>query len=111
MATRSEILCMNKSDRPNPHERILSVGGLRANGTRWKISQPRAIELVERGEFSFYVTRCGYTVEVVVAMSPYGHKYVKTTADGEQPNNLLSLPECPQRAPRLAWLQNCQPIC
>jgi len=34
------------------------------------------------------------TVDVVVAKSQYGHKYLKTVADGEQPNNLLSLPEC-----------------
>jgi hypothetical protein len=32
---------------------------------------------------------------VVVAVSRYGNKYIKTTADGEQPDNLLSLPECP----------------
>ncbi|WP_157785358.1 DUF3892 domain-containing protein, partial [Bradyrhizobium yuanmingense] len=24
-----------------------------------------------------------------------GHKYIKTKADGIQPDNLLSLPECP----------------
>jgi len=28
-------------------------------------------------------------------MSRFGNKYLKTVADGEQPNNLLSLPECP----------------
>ena len=29
------------------------------------------------------------------AFSRFGHKYLKTMADGEHPNNLLSLPECP----------------
>ncbi|MGO7416641.1 DUF3892 domain-containing protein [Rhizobium ruizarguesonis] len=29
------------------------------------------------------------------AKSAAGNKYLKTTADGDQPNNLLSLPECP----------------
>jgi hypothetical protein len=32
------------------------------------------------------------SVWVVVATSQHGNKYIKTTADGEQPNNLLSLP-------------------
>jgi hypothetical protein len=32
--------------------------------------------------------------DVIVAISRYGHKYLKTVADGEQPNNLLSLYEC-----------------
>jgi hypothetical protein len=31
---------------------------------------------------------------VIVGTSRYGHKYLKTEADGEQPDNLLSLPEC-----------------
>ena len=31
-------------------------------------------------------------VWVTVAISRYGHKYLKTLADGEEPNNLLSLP-------------------
>jgi hypothetical protein len=34
-------------------------------------------------------------VWVIIAVSPYGHKYLKTQADGEHPDNLLSLPECP----------------
>jgi hypothetical protein len=35
------------------------------------------------------------SVWVIVAVSRLGHKYLKTEADGEQPDNLLSLPECP----------------
>ena len=45
--------------------------------------------------WSFYVAVGGRSVWVIVAKSAYGNKYLKTEADGEQPNNLLSLPECP----------------
>ena len=34
-------------------------------------------------------------VWVIVAISQHGNKYIKTKPDGDQPNNLLSLPECP----------------
>lgn len=95
MATRIEIKCINKSDRMNAHERILNVGGVNPDGTRWNITQVQAIEYIENGTYSFYVNRGGSLVDVIVAKSQYGHKYIKTTADGEQPNNLLSLPECP----------------
>ncbi len=95
MAYRHEIRCINKSDRMNIHERIINIGGVNHDNTRWKLSQPDAISGIERGEWSFYVTRNGRTVDVIVAVSRYGHKYLKTTADGEEPNNLLSLPECP----------------
>lgn len=33
MPTRHEILCINKSDRSNPHERILNIGGRNDDGT------------------------------------------------------------------------------
>ena len=95
MASRHEIRCINKSDRANIHERIINIGGLNDDNTRWKLSLPDAIAGIESGKWSFYVTRNGHTVDVIVALSRYGHKYLKTTADGEEPNNLLSLPECP----------------
>jgi hypothetical protein len=94
MADRHEIQCINKSHRTYPHERITHVGGI--SGTqRWRITQEAAMQGIESGKWAFYVSRGGHTVEVIVATSRWGHKYLKTEADGEQPNNLLSLPECP----------------
>ena len=95
MADNVQISCINKSDRTNPHERIVSVGGVNPNGTRWKLSQQDAIAGIEQGRWQFYVSVNRSTVWVVVAVSQWGNKYLKTTADGEHPNNLLSLPECP----------------
>lgn len=47
-------------------------------------------------EWRFYVERPqDDSVWVVVARSAAGNKYLKTEADGDAPNNLLSLPECP----------------
>ncbi|MDP8931006.1 MAG: DUF3892 domain-containing protein [Actinomycetota bacterium] len=90
------IRCINKTDRMDPAERIKAVGGVNGDGTRWKLSLDDAIRGVESGKYGFYVERpAGHRVWVVVAVSASGRKYLKTENDGEQPNNLLSLPECP----------------
>ena len=91
----NQVLCINKSNRTNPHERITYIGGLNDNGQRWRITQEEAIQGIESNKWQFHV-RVGYRdVRVIVAVSAYGHKYIKTEADGYQPDNLLSLPECP----------------
>ncbi|TIR19893.1 MAG: DUF3892 domain-containing protein [Mesorhizobium sp.] len=95
MTSKIRILCVNKTDRYDPHDRIKNIGGLNGDGTRWKLTQPDAIIGIEQGKWAFYVSVNGQSVDVVVAVSRFGHKYLKTTSDGEQPNNLLSLPECP----------------
>lgn len=93
--TRShEVKCINKSDRYNPHERIVSIGGMNPNGTLWKLSQEEAIKGIESRKWNFHVSQGGRTVDVIVATSRYGNKYLKTVADGESPDNLLSLYEC-----------------
>ncbi|MBX9677522.1 MAG: DUF3892 domain-containing protein [Gemmataceae bacterium] len=94
MADRHEVLCINKSDRTNAHERITHIGGRNGDGTAWKITQQDAITGIENGKWSFYVRRGGSTARVIVSVSRFGNKYLKTENDGEQPDNLLSLPEC-----------------
>jgi hypothetical protein len=93
MATRHQITCINKADRQNPHERIINVGGV-SGGQQWKLPQPQAIRDIETGKYEFYVHRSGHTIDVIVATHS-GNKYLKTKNDGVQPDNLLSLPECP----------------
>lgn len=95
MAQDVRIKCINKTDRYNAWERILHVGGVNADGTKWKLTQEAAIQGIESGTWAFYVDAGGGRVDVIVAKSAAGNKYLKTKADGEHPNNLLSLPECP----------------
>jgi len=95
MAQDLEIKCINKTNRQSAHERISHIGGLNADGTRWKLTLDDAIKGVESGKWHFHVGTGTHRVEVIVVTTAQGHKYLKTEADAEQPNNLLSLPECP----------------
>lgn len=89
MAISKEIKCINKSNRNDAHDRIKNVGG-----TGWKLPQPDAIKTIEDGTYTFWTMGGGTRVDVIIA-TRNGVKYLKTKNDGEQPNNLLSLPECP----------------
>jgi len=96
MATRLQVMCINKTDRYNAHERIKAIGGTIGGTYRWNHTQEQAIKWIEDGSFAYFVVnKEGNEIDVIVAVSQYGHKYIKTKADGEQPDNLLSLPECP----------------
>jgi hypothetical protein len=93
-AIHVEIKCINKTHRSDPHERISNIGGVNGDGTRWRLTVTEAIVGIEQGKWTFFVAAGGKSVRVVVA-THNGNKYLKTEPDGVQPNNLLSLPECP----------------
>ena len=95
MAVRHQIKCINKSDRNDPHERITHIGSTMPEGGHWKLTQADAIAGIESGKWLFWVETGGKAVEVIVAVNATGQKYLKTRNDGEQPTNLLILPECP----------------
>jgi len=95
MASLHRVSCINKSNRTSAHERIHYIGGINGDGTKWKLSQVNAISKIEDGTYEFYVVVDAQRVKIIVSVSRYGNKYLKTVSDGEHPNNLLSLPECP----------------
>jgi Protein of unknown function (DUF3892) len=90
-----QVKCITKSNRYDPHERITHIGGTNPDGSRWKLTQEDAIKGIESGKWEFYVSANGHHVKVIVSTSRFGNKYLKTVSDGDQPDNLLSLPECP----------------
>jgi hypothetical protein len=88
-----QIRCINRTERMSPPERITHVGGYESS--QWKMTLDDAIAKIESGELVFFVQAHRGTVGVIVAVSPSGKKYLKAEADGDQPDSLLRLPECP----------------
>ena len=89
---QSQVVCIVKcGGHYDPHERVSHLGATSTHGVT-VYTQEQLIEWIEAGEHSFYVGRPGGSVWVEVA-SRNGRKYLKTRADGSEPNNLLALPE------------------
>ena len=86
---RYEVTYITKGYSQNTYERITHIGG-----SFGKLSVQEAIQRIESRQDSFYVSKGGSMVDVIVSVSRCGNKYIKTTPDGDEPNNLLSLPEC-----------------
>jgi hypothetical protein len=89
-----QVQCINKRNRTSPHERIQNIGGINPDGARWKLTEEQAIAGMEVGTWSFYTLVNGRRPNVRVGRH-LGRKYLTTEPDGQQPNNLLALPECP----------------
>jgi hypothetical protein len=94
MPPRYRITCIRRSDRLNHDRRIRALGGVNPDGARWMISEAALIAAIEEGRWRFCVARDGADIELVVATSRYGNKYVKALDDNLHPETLLALPEC-----------------
>ena len=89
-----EIKCINKEDRQNPWERITHIWWLNNDWSKWKLTQKEAINAINARKYSFFVNVRWDKVNVIVWKSRFWNEYIKTENDWDEPNNLLSLPEC-----------------
>jgi hypothetical protein len=87
---RHQITCITKRDHYNPHERISHIGNQAGN---WRLTEGAAIRRIETGVDSFFTIVNGRETDIIVALH-LGRKYLKTSADGYAPNNLLALSDC-----------------
>ena len=92
MPDRRQISCINKNNRTSAYERISHVGGTHL-GSKWRYTLSEAIRYIKNGTYSFYTSVGGHTRNVIVA-TRNGTEYLKTEADSDTPDTLLSLPEC-----------------
>ena len=94
---RYRVTCTTKHDK---HERILGLGAYTPDNVFLTFTEAQVIDRIENHGDTFYVERpTGHVVDLEVVKRHDGVKYVKTKADGERPDNLLSLPNCPAKKP------------
>lgn len=95
MANGHEVTCI-VPDGADPDQRIDKIGGRSGGvgGGAWSLLIDEAIAGIESNRWSFWTQGGGRVAQVIVAQRPSGRKYLKTEADGIEPNNLLALPRC-----------------
>jgi len=88
-----------KTERTGAHERINAICGLTPDGSHWTLTHEDAVSQVENGNCRFYIERPrDQRYDVIVAMDVRAHRYLRTVADRDQPDQLLYLPACPHVA-------------
>jgi Protein of unknown function (DUF3892) len=95
MARYLRIRSIVKTERTGAHERISAICGLNADGSHWTLTHEDAVSQIENRTCAFYIERPrDKRYDVIVAMDVRAHKYLKTDADRDQPDELLFLPTC-----------------
>ena len=95
MARYLRIRSIIRTDRTSAYERIGAICGVKRDGSHWTLTQDQAVSEIEDGISMFYIERAGKRFDVVLGMDVHAHKYLKTVADRDQPDELLYLPACP----------------
>jgi len=91
MVTRLEIKWISRS--AGSPASVTHVSGIYVDGTPWKLTEEDAIRGIEAGLLEFFVVADKHTLDVIVAGTRKGRKFLKTESDGERPDYLLRLPD------------------
>jgi uncharacterized protein DUF3892 len=88
-----QITCITKPNPQSTHEHITHVG----NPPTWVWPRERVIQSIEQKANTFFVLdpRTGKRSDVGVVRPQSAVPYLRTYADGDWNNNLLSLNQCP----------------
>lgn len=89
-----QVTCITKPHPQSTHEHITELGNPRAG---WKWSRDQVIASIGAKSNTFFVIdpRNGKRSNVGVVRSPGRAAYLRTHADGDWNDNLLSLDQCP----------------
>ena len=104
---RRSISTVERAYSLDPLERVASIGGVNADHTRWNLSQPAAIALIEKGTDEFFFHVGDHRVRVVV-LAHHGEKYLQSERETTHPDDLLnaatvaSMPQTPAK-PAGVW--------
>lgn len=87
---RRVVSTVGRAYSRDPLERVASIGGVNADHTRWSLTQPAAIALIERGTDEFFFQAGDQRLRVVV-VTHGGEKYLQSEREKTHPDDLLNV--------------------
>lgn len=90
----AQVTCIKKPHPQSPHEHITHLGN---PGGKWMWPREDVIKSIDEGTNTFYVLdpMNGKRANIGVVRESGKAPYLRTYADGDWNNNLLSLNQCP----------------
>lgn len=91
-----QVTCITKPHPTSPHEHITHIGNPTSNPP-WKWTREQVIESIDKGTNTFFVVdpSTGKRADIAVVREAGKVPFLRTHADGDWNNNLLSLRQCP----------------
>ena len=91
-----QVTCITKPHPASRHEHITHIGNSTSNPP-WRWTREQVIASIEAGTNTFFVIdpRTGRRADVAVFREAGRLPFLRTNADGDWNDNLLSLPQCP----------------
>ena len=91
-----QVTCITKPNPASAHEHITHIGNNQI-ATPWKWTREQVIASIDAKTNTFYVIdpKTGRRAEVGVYRVAGKLPFLRTYADGDWNDNLLSLPQCP----------------
>ena len=89
-----QVACITKPHPQSPHEHITHLGNPAGN---WKWTRQQVIASIDSKNNTFFVVdpRNGKRADIAVVRPAGRPAYLRTHADGDWNDNLLSLNQCP----------------
>lgn len=91
---RYRVTCTTKLEK---HEHIVDLGCYGPGGGYHTFTEAEAIDRLENRGDTFYTERPDGHVAEIQVIELKGEKYLRTEPDGQRPNNLDWLPDCPPK--------------
>jgi hypothetical protein len=92
--SRFRVTCTQKREK---QEHVISLGCYGPDNAHHNFTEAEVIDRLDNRGDTFYTERPDGHIAEIIVETLHGEKFLRTKPDGERPNNLDWLPDCPAK--------------